>query len=131
VKAQGPGTARANIAVDLTDPSITWATYRVGQYPLFPDATYGRAAVRAERRLELAMEGQRFFDLRRWGLADAKAAVDGYINGEGGGMEKARRLYKSGAEAFIARHLLYPLPGIQIELSKVGGKATLTQNPGW
>jgi hypothetical protein len=131
VKAQGPGTARANIAVDLTDPSITWATYRVGQYPLFPDATYARAAVRAERRLELAMEGQRFFDLRRWGLADAKAAVDGYINGEGGGMEKARRLYKSGAEAFIARHLLYPLPGIQIELSKVGGKATLTQNPGW
>ncbi|MDB4900708.1 MAG: RagB/SusD protein, partial [Gemmatimonadetes bacterium] len=32
VKAQGPGTSRATIAVPINDPSITWATYRVGQY---------------------------------------------------------------------------------------------------
>jgi hypothetical protein len=129
--AQGPGTSATNIAVPINDPSITWAVYRVGQYPAFPDQAYARAAVRAERRLELAMEGQRLFDLRRWGLADAKAAIDGYINGVGGGAEKTRRLYKTGAEAFIARHLLYPIPNIQIELSKVGGQKTLTQNTGW
>jgi hypothetical protein len=39
--------------------------------------------------------------------------------------------YKSSAEDFTSRHLLYPLPNIQIELSKVGATSTLTQNPGW
>jgi hypothetical protein len=132
VKVQGPGTARGDMAVDITDPRITWAVYQVGQYPAaFPDQAYGRAAVRAERRLELAMEGQRFFDIRRWGLADASAAINGYINGEGGGAEKTRRLYLAAAEAFTSRHLLYPIPGIQIELSKKAGQLTLTQNPGW
>lgn len=129
-KAQGPGTNRADMAVDINSPTITWAVYKVGLYPTFADQTTGRAAVRAERRLELAMEGQRFFDLRRWGLTDAKAAIDGYINGEGGGAEKTRVAYKTGAEAFTSRHLLFPIPGIQIELSKTGTTA-LTQNPGW
>jgi len=130
VKVQGPGNTRADMAVDITTP-VAWAVYKVGQYPVFPGAAYAREAVRAERRLELAMEGQRFFDLRRWGLAYATAAINGYINAEGGGAEKTRRLYKAGAEAFIARHLLYPIPGIQIELSKAAGAQTLTQNPGW
>jgi len=121
----------SRIAVPINDPSIKWAVYRVGQYPSFPDQTYARNAVRAERRLELAMEGQRFFDLRRWGLADAAAAINGYINGDGGGAEKNRRAYKAFAEAFVSKHLLYPIPILQIELSRVGGKDMLTQNPGW
>jgi hypothetical protein len=79
------------------------------------------------------MEGQRFFDLRSYGLAYAAAAINGYLTGEGGGAENvaARRLYKKGAEAFIARHMLYPLPSLQIELSKVAGQNRLAQNPGW
>jgi hypothetical protein len=119
------------IAVPINDPAITWATYRVSPYLVFPDQAYAREAVRAERRLELAMEGQRFFDLRRWGLAYAAGTINGYINGQAGGMEKTRVTYKATAEAFAQRHLLYPLPNIQIELSKVGGEDRLTQNPGW
>jgi len=94
---------------------------------------YAREEVRTERRLELAMEGQRFFDLRRWGLAYAAAAINGYINGEGGGMEKssARRLYKAGAETFIARHMFYPIPSLEVSLSTIGGTKKLAQNPGW
>ena len=131
VKAQGPGTAATNIAVAINDPSITWATYRVGTYASFPDATFARNAVRTERRVELGMEGQRLFDLRRWGIAPA--TLNAYINGVGGGAEKssARRLYKAGAEAFAARHALFPIPAIQIELSRVEGEDRLTQNPGW
>jgi starch-binding outer membrane protein, SusD/RagB family len=119
------------IAVPINDPSIKWATYSVGQYPSFPDQAYARSAVRYERRLELAMEGQRFFDLRRWGIADA--TLNAYINGVGGGAEKSatRRLYKAGAEAFAARHRWYPIPAIQIELSRVAGEDRLTQNTGW
>jgi hypothetical protein len=131
VRVQGPGTSATNIAVPINDPSVTWAAYQVNEYPVFPDPAYARAAVRAERRLELAMEGQRFFDLRRWGLAYAQAAITGYIDGEGGGAEKNRRLYKANADAFGQKHLLYPIPGIQIELSRVGGQKTLDQNPGW
>ena len=134
VTAQGPGTSAADIAVPINSPTITWATYRVGQY-LVPWTTQaeGRAAVRAERRLELAMEGQRFFDLRRYGLADATAAISGYINGEGGGAEKsaARRTYKAFAVPFASKHLLYPIPQTQIDLSKVSGTSALAQNPGW
>jgi hypothetical protein len=77
------------------------------------------------------MEGQRLFDLRRWGIADV--TLNSYINGVGGGAEKSatRRLYKAGAEAFAAKHAWYPIPSIQIELSKVAGANTLKQNAGW
>jgi starch-binding outer membrane protein, SusD/RagB family len=129
VRAQGPGTDRATMAVPINSPSITWAVYSVGQYPVFPTQAYARDAVRAERRLELAMEGQRLFDLRRWQIADA--TLNGYINGIGGGAERTRRLYKASAETFTAKHALYPIPQIQISLSRVGGADRLTQNPGW
>jgi hypothetical protein len=131
VTAQGPGTSASDIAVPINDPRITWAVYRIGQYSSFPTQQYARDAVRAERRLELAMEGQRFFDLRRYGNADAAAAINGYINGEGGGAEKTRRIYKGLAETFTAKHQYFPIPDLQLQLSQVNGTSILKQNPGW
>ncbi len=119
----------SRLAVPLGDGSVTWANYQIGQYASFPSQAFARDAIRAERRLELAMEGQRFFDLRRWGIA--AATLNAYINGVGGGAEKDRRLYKRGAEAFAERHRWYPIPAIQIELSRVSGEDRLAQNPGW
>ncbi len=115
----------ARIAVPINDPKITWALYRVNPYPAFPSQAYAREAVRAERRLEMAMEGQRFFDLRRWGLAYAAAALNGYLTGEGGGAEQDRRPYKKFVEPFASKHLLFPIPIVQLELSN------LKQNTGW
>lgn len=44
--------------------------YKVGLYSATSwTQTYARKAVRTERRLELAMEGHRWFDLVRWGTA--------------------------------------------------------------
>lgn len=129
VTAQGPGTDRASMAVPLTDSRITWAVYRVNPYPAFATQAYAREAVRAERRLELALEGQRLFDLRRWNVA--APTLNGYITGIGGGAERTRRLYLAAAESFVAKHQLYPIPQVQIDLSKVGGQETLTQNPDW
>jgi starch-binding outer membrane protein, SusD/RagB family len=129
VKVQGPGTDRASMAVPIGDPSITWATYRVGQYAGPWDQATARTAVRYERRLELAMEGQRFFDLRRWGIAES--LLNAYLNGMAGGAEKLRRTQLASAETFVARHYLFPIPDLQIQLSTVNGTPTLTQNPGW
>jgi hypothetical protein len=124
-RAQGPGSDRASIAVPINDPRITWAQYRIGIYTTpFTSQADARTKVRYERRLELAMEGHRFFDLRRWGIAEQ--TLNAYLT-----VEKNRRLYLSGAEQFTQRHRYYPIPAIQIELSKSGGQNTLTQNPGW
>jgi hypothetical protein len=125
VRAQGTGTDRATIAVPINSTSITWAKYQVGPYTTaWTDQAFARNAVRFERRLELAMEGQRFFDLRRWAIADQ--VLNAYV-----AVEKTRRLYKAATQAFAARHYLYPIPAIQIELSKVNGQPMLTQNTGW
>jgi len=53
---------------------INAADYKVNLYSSFPDATYAMIAIQWERRLELAMEGFRFFDLRRWGLLQGTLA---------------------------------------------------------
>jgi hypothetical protein len=120
----------SRIAVPLNDPSITWANYAVGTYNTpFPDQATARTIVRYERKLELGMEGQRFFDLKRWGIAEA--TLNAYLDGVGGGSERARAPNAANAETFTSRHLLFPIPAIQIELSKVGTELRLTQNPGW
>ena len=128
-KAQGPGVDAASIAVAIDDPRITWAKYQVGKYPPFASQDQARDAVRTERRLELAFEGQRLFDLRRWGIADV--TLNSYVNGVGGGSEKARRIYLTAAEPFASRHRFFPIPKIQVAMSTVNGASTLKQNPGW
>jgi hypothetical protein len=111
--------------------AMPWATYEIGEYPVFPSQAYGREAVRTERRLELAMEGQRMFDLRRWGEPYAAGHINGFVNGIGGGVEKTRRLFLANAEPFVQKHMFYPIPTEQIDLSKVAGQARLQQNTGW
>ena len=130
VKVQGKGTDRASIGVPIDDPSITWATYKIGLYAApFADQAAARTAVRYERRLELAMEGQRFFDLRRWGTAEQ--TLNAYINGVAGGAEKTRRPQLASSALFTARHSVFPIPNIQVELSKGAASGGLKQNPGW
>lgn len=126
VAAQGLGTDAGSIAVPIDDPSITWANYQVNPYPSgsCSDAATAREIVRTERRLELAMEGERFFDLRRWGIAET--TLNAYVAAESG-----RRDFLTGAAAFSGRHSLYPIPTVQIELSRVEGEDRLVQNPGW
>jgi len=128
----GTNGAIKAMVVPMTGGAITmpWATYRIGTYTApWPDQATAREAVRAERRIELAMEGQRFFDLRRWGLE--QTVLNAYVNGVGGGSEKARLQQFTSAEAVVAKHNEYPIPDNQIQLSKVSGTSSLSQNPGW
>lgn len=75
--------------VDL-DPNK--ANYEVGLYPNDSKWTqdYARKAVRMERRLELAMEGNRWFDLVRWGTV--VPTVNKYMQ-----FEKQYQTYYEGA----------------------------------
>lgn len=79
-----------------------------------------RQALRWERRLELAMENGRFFDLVRWGIA-AQAMNEYY------GTERTRRSYYSSAQFVADRHEYLPIPEAQILLSKY----LYEQNPGY
>lgn len=57
------------------------ANYNVGLYPSEGwTQEYARKAVRMERRLELAMEGNRWFDLLRWNTA--VSTVNAYMQSE-------------------------------------------------
>jgi starch-binding outer membrane protein, SusD/RagB family len=81
-------------------------------------------AVRFENRLEFGMEGHRFFDLVRWGIADQ--VLNAYL-----AKEKGRRIYLQGATFTKGRNEFFPIPLPEIMNSTVGGNNTLQQNPGY
>lgn len=78
------------------------ANYLINPYTVFPNKEYAIKAVRFERRLELASEGHRFFDLVRWGIAEQ--TLNNYITNEAG-----KRTYLNGA-TFTNRNNYYPIP---------------------
>lgn len=120
--AQGPDGGDVMVAID--DAGITWATYDVKPYPSGMSADDAMKALKMERRLELAMEGHRFFDLRRWG--DLEDVLNDYV-----AVEATKRQYLTAAFAVTERHNLYPIPSLQISLSQVEGEDRLVQNSGW
>ena len=122
---QGLGDDTSTISVPIDDPSITWANYSVGLYDQpWTNQAVAREAVRLERRVELAMEGHRFFDLRRWGTYIE--VLNAYTQ-----VEQQRLSKLQNAASLEARHKWYPIPNQQVELSRQQGEDTLTQPPGW
>lgn len=131
--AQGPAsddiTGPDVITDDIKDGGITWAKYEVRPYP---DGTFeangpefARNAVRMERRLELALEGHRFFDLKRWGIA--ADVLNKFVE-----KTKASRTYYSDADTYDnIKHRWYPIPQAQIEANTVNGERILKQNDPW
>ncbi|HEY4966230.1 MAG TPA: RagB/SusD family nutrient uptake outer membrane protein [Puia sp.] len=102
------------------------AHYVIGEYPpnAFVSLAYANKAIYFERKLELAMEGYRYFDLSRWGLADA--AINAYFQYEGNYTNDV-----NGATFTANKNEFMPIPQSQIDLTNVNGKATLIQNPGY
>ncbi|QHT67707.1 RagB/SusD family nutrient uptake outer membrane protein [Rhodocytophaga rosea] len=101
------------------------ANYVINTYTApWADQETARKAVRFERRLELAMEGHRFFDLVRWGIA--AETINAYL-----AKEKTLRQYLIGATFTAGVDEYFPIPEQQIVLSTVNGQPTLQQNPGY
>jgi hypothetical protein len=96
------------------------ASYNIGTYGALSLAE-ARAAVRFERKLELALEGQRFYDLIRWGVAVDE--LNDYLDYDGGKLTN-----NLGGAAFSATDQFLPIPQRQIDLQ---GSDVLKQNKGY
>ncbi|WP_372920244.1 RagB/SusD family nutrient uptake outer membrane protein [Salegentibacter sp.] len=104
---------------DFENPAEDAANYLINTYPTSLSQEQAIEALRFERRLELANEGHRFYDLVRWEIADSY--ISEYI-----ASEQARRSYLSGAN--LEPHEYY-LPIPQIEIDASGG--VYSQRPGY
>ncbi|MEY3051961.1 MAG: hypothetical protein RLY31_1746 [Bacteroidota bacterium] len=102
------------------DDGTPAANYAIAEYPAsaFDTKENALVALQMERKLELGMEGHRFFDLQRWGnVTQELNRILPYEKSE------LPTLYQS-ASTVGAEDALYPLPQSQIDL--MGGR--LVQN---
>lgn len=113
---------------------------RVGLSDVTSTGTALRDAIRAERRLELAHEQCRLYDLRRWDGPDGKKMMCSVMGPEGSFVkynrsdnadkyEKWNQIESSTKGYYFRedRDLLYPIPNYEIEHSN----GAIIQNPGW
>jgi hypothetical protein len=107
--------------VKTLDGSSYAANYRIDIYEQpFKDYKAAIFALRTERRLEFALEGHRFFDLVRWGIADS--VMNNYLSSE-----SVFRTVLAGAKFIKGKNEYYPIPQSEVDL----GQGKITQNPGY
>lgn len=108
VKADGTPTAKYNIQPYKAGENIIWSQENA------------RKALRFERRLEMALEGERFFDLMRWGVT--AEVMNAFFDAE----RPSRSIYQ-GAKFTKGRDEFLPIPQNQIFWSE----NRYVQNPGY
>jgi starch-binding outer membrane protein, SusD/RagB family len=100
-----------------------------------------RKAIRAERRLELAGENQRLYDIRRWTDDNGKKVICNLMGPDGSFVkwntneatadpyewENQKEASNKGATFVESRDLIFPIPLYEITMSN----GSIEQNPGW
>jgi len=142
--------AEAKIEAGQTDESIYTAINKIRKRAGMPDIATGknttelRSIVRRERKVELAGEGLRYFDIIRWKIADRVLNGPCYGRNPRGFLSAAPAIDANGTpdyanvldrdkmrviqvRTFInPANYLWPIPDIEIQTNK-----QLTQNPGY
>jgi hypothetical protein len=111
------------------------ANYKVGLYNgqfSTNGKDFAREAVRFERKLEMAMEHHRFFDLQRYdnGTGYMAEKLNAYIQHETN-IPDYNFYYMQGATFTKGKNEIYPIPQAQIDLSETNDGPTLIQNPNY
>ena len=108
------------------------ANYKVAEYPTSHAAFTSKdvciKAIRMERKLELAMEGERWFDLVRWGGDVMSSELSAYIN-----YEKQYIPKFAAASVLPAAKTMLPVPDDQVLTmgNDENGKPYLVQPDAW
>ncbi len=126
------------------DEEARWALNRVRSRVHLADVTASgdalRQAIRLERRLELAFEQCRLYDIRRWDAANGKKVMENLFGPQGSFVQynlgpdaDMYEVYNQGEPSskgtrFVApRDLLWPIPTYEIQHSN----GAILQNTGW
>ncbi|HHV87220.1 MAG TPA: RagB/SusD family nutrient uptake outer membrane protein [Petrimonas sp.] len=125
--------AAGDVNIIKLDDGKPAANYKISNYPLthttFTNKDMCVKAIRMERKLELAMEGQRWFDLARWGGEYMSQQIKEYID-----FEKGYLFTKfSAAVTLDASKTMFPIPQTQVQTMGVdeNGKPYLVQPDPW
>ena len=125
--------ARAALPVNVIELNgAPAANYKVSQYPAshaaFSDKDVCIKAIRMERKLELAMEGQRWFDLTRWGGDYMSQEIGKYLD-----YEKQYLSKFNGVTPLAANKTMLPIPLTQISTmgNDENGNSYLQQPAPW
>lgn len=125
VRERAMNGRQVEVAYDYLGNYLPSANYFIGLYTVpWSDQQAAREAVRFERRVELALEGHRFFDLVRWGIA--AEYINAYL-----ATEKGRINHLANAHFVAGKHEYFPIPSREIEMSSVNGVPLLKQNSGY
>ena len=114
---------------DVARKYVNLVRARVNMPPVNASGIDLRNKIRNERRIELAFEGHRFFDVRRWEILEevsAKQILGMQIRKAANG-EKSYDIKVVALVAYYEQHLKLPIP--RTEIDKSGG--ALTQNRGY
>ncbi|WP_447640554.1 MULTISPECIES: RagB/SusD family nutrient uptake outer membrane protein [Chitinophagaceae] len=91
----------------------------------YPDQTSLRILVRRERRVELAGEGLRWYDIQRWKIGsqalsgDVKGSLKGSVNAQTGALTLTPNSnYVAGSRTFSDKNYLWPIPQKEIDINK-------------
>jgi len=95
------------------------------------DANQLRAIIQRERQVELAFEGRRFFDTKRWKIAEVEEnmpviGMDIMASRANKQQYFTRTIVKDAIRSFNPKQYLWPIPRTDIIKNK-----ELIQNPGW
>lgn len=114
--------AKSSERVKTLDGTKDAANYKVDAYAApFKSKDEAMDMLRMERRLEMAHEGIRFFDLVRWGIADR--VINTYLD-----KEKAFRSHLQNARFTKGVNEYFPIPQSMIDIC---GEEVIKQNPGY
>ena len=135
--------AKNMLGEDAGDKSAQWALNKVKSRVGLPETTKTgdelKYEIRNERRLELALEQNRLFDIRRWNDENGKKAVCNIMGPNGSfvkyneaGTDSYERSNQGepstkGVSFREDRDLLFPIPLYEITMSN----GSITQNQGW